>query len=765
MTKTQSCLKDFIQYASLNVLGMIGLSCYILADTFFISKGLGANGLAALNLAIPVYSVINGTGLMLGMGGATKYAIFKGQRSAGNADCVFTNVVYVAAVLSAVFVILGAFGSGQIAALVGADAQTFEMTNTYLKVILLFSPAFIFNQVFVCFVRNDGRPRLSMLAMLMGSLSNIVMDYILIFPLHLGILGAVLATGCAPLISMAILSSHRIKKEHGFHFRMERVQPAMIASGISLGFPSLITELSSGIVILVFNAIVWKLEGNIGIAAYGVIANLSIVAVSIFTGIAQGMQPIVSRAYGEGDSDRAKQIFRYGVMASLALSAVIYLTVFVFAEPITAAFNSERNGRLQEIAVYGNRVYFTAMFFMGVNIVISSYFTSVEKAVPAHVVSLLRGLILVVPAAYVLSAWMGMTGVWLAVPVAECAVCMLGITMYARMGRGVYTFNDMEPDELIDKEKDEKEMSLRNLKNEIAEILRIKAADLPLHVNHIVLDSVQEDGYIRQLITYGSCGDQVTAYLLLPEKLDHNPAILINHQHNREHHLGKSEVCGLAGNPLQAFGAALAKKGFVVLAPDALCFEERRKNPCVEGFDFWQHFDEVCYRIINGNYMMKKVLEDAMNGITLLSGLPYINCKEIGTLGHSMGGNTVLFLSALDDRISFSCASGSACTYANRMENNVGIEMASVIPDFHGKYDIYDLVSCAAPRKMLIVSAEDDKYSKDASYIIEKATPAYEKWDAMHNLCHKRFQGGHALTQERFDYIVEWIIQNADCCS
>ncbi len=301
------------------------------------------------------------------------------------------------------------------------------------------------------------------------------------------------------------------------------------------------------------------------------------------------------------------------------------------------------------------------------------------------------------------------------------------------------------------------------LKNEIAKILGFEHTNLPLQTKYTVLESAQEDGYIRQLIEYDSCGDKVPAYLLLPEKLDNNPAILINHQHNREHHLGKSEACGLAGNPLQAFGLELSKKGFVVLAPDALCFEKRRENPCVEGFDFWQHFNEVCYRIINGNYMMKKVLEDAMNGITLLSNLPYVNGKKIGTLGHSMGGNTVLFLSALDDRISFSCASGSACTYANRMENNVGIEMASVIPNFHGKYDIDDLVSCVAPRKMLIVSAEDDKYSKDAAYIIETATPAYKEYDATDNLCHKQFRGGHALTQERFDFIVDWITNHSNC--
>jgi len=300
-----------------------------------------------------------------------------------------------------------------------------------------------------------------------------------------------------------------------------------------------------------------------------------------------------------------------------------------------------------------------------------------------------------------------------------------------------------------------------HLRNEIAEAIRINLSNPLLNVNYRILEVTEEAGYTRQLIEYESFGDQVKAFLLLPEKLGHNPAVLINHQHNREHHLGKSEVCGLAGNPLQAFGIELVKKGFVVLAPDSICFEDRRRDPSVEGFDFWQHFDEMCYRILKGESLMKKVLEDAMNGITLLSDLDCVDSSRIGTLGHSYGGNTVLFLSALDERIAFSCASGSACTYENRMLNHVGIEMASVIPNFHGKYDLYDLVSCIAPRRLLIVSGEEDKYSKDAAYIIEKASPAYSVFDALQNLQHKRYPGGHALTKERFDAIIEWIIANS----
>lgn len=304
-----------------------------------------------------------------------------------------------------------------------------------------------------------------------------------------------------------------------------------------------------------------------------------------------------------------------------------------------------------------------------------------------------------------------------------------------------------------------------SLRDDIAKVIGIDIHNFNSQVEFKIIESFQEDGYVRHKIEYNSFGDMVPAFLLLPEVLDNNPAVLINHQHNGERHLGKSEVCGLAGNPLQAFGPKLARHGFVVLAPDTICFEERRKNakgiePLDDDMDFLQHMYEMSYRIINGEYLMKKVLEDTMNGISLLCQLEYVDKNRIGTLGHSMGGNTVQFLAAMDERISFSCASGSACTYENRMKNGVGIEFASVIPNFHTKYDIDDLLSCVAPRKLLLVSADEDKYSKDAPYIVEKISKTYAKYDAISNLSHIRFQGAHALTQERFDAITSWMIEN-----
>jgi len=145
--KNTECLKNFFKYSSLNVLGMIGLSCYILADTFFVSKGLGANGLAALNLAIPIYSFIHGSGLMLGMGGATGYSIKSIQNETDSANRIFTNTVFLALGFAVIFFVLGLFYSDRIVMLLGAEGEVLHMSKTYLQVILLFAPMFLLNNV------------------------------------------------------------------------------------------------------------------------------------------------------------------------------------------------------------------------------------------------------------------------------------------------------------------------------------------------------------------------------------------------------------------------------------------------------------------------------------------------------------------------------------------------------------------------------------------------------------------------------------------
>lgn len=425
------CFRDFAKYASLNVMGMIGLSCYILADTFFVSKGLGTNGLTALNLAIPIYSFIHGSGLMIGMGGGTKYSIQKSQKNHEAANRIFTNAVCLAAVFAAFFVLVGIFFSGTIISLFGANDSVFDMSKTYLQVILLFAPAFLMNNVLLCFVRNDGAPQLSMAAMIGGSLSNVVLDWVFIFPCQMGIFGAVFATGLAPIISMLILSPHFIRKKNQFHFTKCKPKGKLFAGILSSGIPSLVTEVSSGVVMIVFNSIILHLEGNVGVAAYGVIANLSLVVIAIYTGIAQGIQPIISRNYGVKNLGNVHATMRYALITMLLFSVVIYMVVLFGAWQIADIFNSEQNAMLQNIATEGLRLYFTACPFAGFNVIISMYFTSTERPRPAHVISILRGFLVIIPMAFLLS-WIGkIHGVWCAFPATELLVAVIGLLFFA----------------------------------------------------------------------------------------------------------------------------------------------------------------------------------------------------------------------------------------------------------------------------------------------------------------------------------------------
>ena len=423
--------REFFKYTSQNVMGMIGLSCYILADTFFISQGLGPDGLTALNLAIPFYNFIQGFGLMMGMGGATKFALLRGQGREDEAQGVFTQSLILALAASLLFVIPGVFCSSQLSTLLGGSGAVHGMARIYLRVLLSFSPAFLVNNVCLCFVRNDNAPRLAMTAMLGGSFSNILLDYLFIFPLNMGMFGAILATGLAPVISLAILAPHFRRRT----LRLSRQGLRVKGAGelAALGSPSLIAELSSGLVLLMFNLIILSLAGNLGVAGYGVVANIYLVVLALFTGLSQGIQPLVSAAWGRREERTVRTVYRYALWAAVLLAAAVYVLSVIFAQPIVAVFNREQDPVLQQIAVRGLRLYFTAFFFSGFNVVTAVYFSSMDRPRAGFAVSILRGFVLIVPLALIMSRLWGMDGVWLSAPVTEALTALVAIYLLRKL--------------------------------------------------------------------------------------------------------------------------------------------------------------------------------------------------------------------------------------------------------------------------------------------------------------------------------------------
>ena len=422
--------KAFGKYVAFNVMGALGLSCYILADTYFVAAGAGAEGLAALNLAIPVYSFINGLGLMTGMGGATAFAIAGGRADEGKKRTIFTQVAYVDLVISLLFSAGGILFATPLSAALGADSQVLEKTSVYLRILMIFAPMFMFNNLLVCFVRNDGNPKRSMAAMVLGSLSNIVLDYVFIMVFHWGMFGAAVATGIAPIVSMAVLSGHLRNGRCGFGLQRGRLRPRLMAECAALGMSSLIVEVSAGVVMIVFNGLAAAAAGNTGIAAYGVLANLALVITSIFTGIGQGIQPILSRFYGEGNKPAMNQVYGLAIAASAAFALGIYAVCAVFARPVVGAFNHQGDPVLEAIAVRGVRIYLAGFLFAGVNVVTAAFFSSVSQPGRSFAVSMLRGFVVILPMAFILAAALGLDGVWLSMPASELVVAVFCLILY-----------------------------------------------------------------------------------------------------------------------------------------------------------------------------------------------------------------------------------------------------------------------------------------------------------------------------------------------
>lgn len=422
--------RQLIRYIVPNILAMAGTSCYVLADTFFISIAEGANGITALNLVLPVYGLIYALGSMIGVGSATRYTLSKatGQDSAGD---FFSNSVWWTLLLSSMFVLTGLCFPGEFLALLGADEQIAVIGVPYLQIVLLFAPFFMLNYTFTAFVRNDYAPKLAMLATLLSGLFNIVFDYIFMFPMGMGMIGAALATGISPIVSMSICMVHYLSKNSSIVFTKKRPSLHKLFASCSLGVVAFVGELSSGITTLVFNFILLSISGNTAVAAYGVIANIALVGTALLNGVSLGLQPVASAMHGRTGAKEERRIYAHALMIAEMIAIMAAAAAVLFGDQLIAVFNSERSAELASYAAPGIRVYFAGFLIAAVNIVKSGFYSAIGKAAQSSAIALSRGVITISVLAFLLSAIFGVMGVWMAFPASELVTWILSLVMNA----------------------------------------------------------------------------------------------------------------------------------------------------------------------------------------------------------------------------------------------------------------------------------------------------------------------------------------------
>ena len=427
--------KQLRRYLLPNILAMIGTSCYILADTFFISLSQGPNGITALNLVLPLYGLIFALGSMIGIGSATRYALGNGSNTA-DYHLYFSNSIIWTLLVGAVFVALGVAVPDGVLRLMGADDTISRVGHNYIRIVLCFAPLFMLNFTCTAFVRNDGAPRIAMAATLLSGLFNILFDYLLMFPLGLGMTGAALATGFSPVVSMSICLLHYLSPRNTIRLIPTLPSLRRLLSACQLGVVAFVGEMSSGVTTMVFNFILLHLAGNAAVAAYGIVANIALVGVALFNGISQGLQPLASACHGSGDTQGQSRIYRHSMFIGLCVSAVVVAVVVTFAGTLVAVFNSQHSAQLADYAIPGLRLYFLGFLFAGANIVKSGFYSATGRGRESSILALCRGVVAIVAFAFLLSHLFGITGVWLAFPAAELFTLLLGLVLGRPQGLG-----------------------------------------------------------------------------------------------------------------------------------------------------------------------------------------------------------------------------------------------------------------------------------------------------------------------------------------
>jgi len=410
--------KSLYQYIAPNILAMVGMSCYILADTFFIATSQGTNGITALNLALPIYGLIFAIGSMIGTGSAIRYTLAKATDQQ-EAKKYFSNALIWDAIVSVIFIAAGLFFPGQVMRVMGADAVIEAIGIPYIRIV----------HAFTAFVRNDNAPHIAMAATLLSSLFNIVFDYIFMFPLGMGMTGAALATAVSPIVSILICMVHYLSPKSSVSFHLMVPSVKMLISSCSLGVVAFVGEIASAVTTMVFNFVLLGLDGNTAVAAYGVIANTALVGTAIFNGVSQGLQPLASEAHAKGEAEEKKKILTKSVLTGIVLTVVLIGGVWIFAPQITDVFNSEHSEQLAAYAVPGIRIYFAGFFAAAINIIFAGFLSATDHAKESSIVAITRGIVAIIAFALVLPKFLGITGVWLAFPAAEVLTLFVALVI------------------------------------------------------------------------------------------------------------------------------------------------------------------------------------------------------------------------------------------------------------------------------------------------------------------------------------------------
>lgn len=423
-TRTRGLFGSFLHYVIPSVTAMVVFTLYTMVDGFFVARYNGELSLSAVNISLPFINMLFGIAIIFSVGTQTVIGFLLGRGELERARRVFSFVTFCLVVFSLLLTLFSYLFSSEIAVFLGATDILMEEVLIYLRIIVLFSSCFIVSYNMEVLIKVDGFPVLATLAVVISAVTNIVLDYVFVGLWSWGVSGAAIATGISQAVSIFLYLHHFVFGKSRLKFTKFRPEFAMFRKILPIGLGDFITEIGVGTILFLYNHFLIQYSGELAVASFTVIGYVNQIVAMCFAGITQGIQPLVSYYYGSGERTKYVSLLKYAFYSIIAISLLSLILVLVFADTVYLFFFGAEKAEFIAQSALAMRKFSIAFLFMGFNLLVAGFASSLMKPRYAIIISLNRTFLLLVLALVLLGRFFGASGLWYASAFAE-ALCLL----------------------------------------------------------------------------------------------------------------------------------------------------------------------------------------------------------------------------------------------------------------------------------------------------------------------------------------------------
>lgn len=423
--------KKLIRFVLPTVFMMIVTSVYGIVDGFFVSNCVGKNAFAAVNLIMPVLMALGAFGFMIGTGGSALVAKTLGEGDAKKANQYFSMLIYVTVIFSLIVTVIGFIFMPNIAKALGANDLIINDCVLYGRILITAVGFFMLQNSFQSFLVTAGKSNFGLVISVIAGLSNMVLDFVLIYLLDFGVAGAAAASAFSQVVGAVIPLIYFARKNNSLlHLVKTKIQLKPIGAACVNGSSEMLTNLSTSLVSMIYNFQLMKIAAENGVSAYGVIMYVSLIFMSFFFGYSIGINPIVGYHFGAKNTNELKNVLK----KSLVLTSVVSLAMTALAVSLAGAIAKifvSYDAELCDLTSNALKIYSLSFLVCGFNIFSSAFFTGLNNGKISALISFLRTLVFQIAAVLVLPVFIGINGIWLAITVAELLTLIVTIVCLA----------------------------------------------------------------------------------------------------------------------------------------------------------------------------------------------------------------------------------------------------------------------------------------------------------------------------------------------